>query len=140
MTWRHNWILSLDICPHTQVAKRVSTNLSLGYNQLYWVIQIAILENIHRVIIFKWTLTSIYIHRVIILQNVCMESYDASKNRLQDLKHFPTFKTVTIILQKQFLQCLIDWEESSINRRLFSINRTGIEHQSSQAEASDQFS
>ena len=44
---------------------------------------------------------------------VRMESYDASKNRLQDLKNFPTFKTVTTtilqkILQKQFLRCSID--------------------------------
>ena len=29
-----------------------------------------------------------------------MESYDALKNRLQDLKPFPTFKMVTTILQK----------------------------------------
>ena len=68
-----------------------------------------------------------------------MESYDALKNRLQDLKHFPTFKMVNTILQKRFLQCLIDREELSINRRLFLIDRT-VEHQSSQAEASDQFS
>ena len=69
-----------------------------------------------------------------------MESYDALKNRLQDLKHFPTFKMVNTILQKRFLQCLIGREELSINRRLFLIDQTGIEHQSSQAEASDQFS
>ena len=68
-----------------------------------------------------------------------MESYDALKNRLQDLKHFPTFKMVNTILQKRFLQCLIDREELSINQRLFLIDRT-VEHQSSHAEASDQFS
>ena len=76
---------------------------------------------------------------------VRMESYDASKNRLQDLKNFPTFKTVTTtilqkILQKQFLRCSIDWKELSINWKLFLIDRTWIKHQSSQAEASDQFS
>ena len=43
---------------------------------------------------------------------VRMESYDASKNRLQDLKNFPTFKMVTTILQKilqkQFLRYSIN--------------------------------
>ena len=34
----------------------------------------------------------------------------------------------------QFSQVLIDWEESSIDRKLFSIDRIGIEYQSKQAK------
>jgi len=40
-------------------------------------------------------------------------------------------------MQKHILRGSIDQEELSINWRLFSIDRTGIQHQSSQAEASD---
>ena len=45
-------MLSLDnICPHIKVAKKFY-KFSLGYNQVYWVLQIAILENTHRFLVF----------------------------------------------------------------------------------------
>ena len=75
-------------------------------NLLFW-------ENSH---IFKWTLTSIYTHRVITLQKVRVESYEASKNHLQDLKHFPTFRMFFTILPKTIF--------TRLNRS------RGIEHQS----------
>ena len=50
-----------------------------------------------------------------------MESYDASKNRLQDLKNFPTFKTVTTYYNST---------ENSTKTIFTMLNRLkGIKHQ-----------